>query len=387
MRLERLLHKVKRKFIHTIMNGSFQMKITGLIFLFLLTQFNIHFTSADLENAAVQGDLQVLLKPASTLLHRRSTRASTNAGNAGGRWMPVQQPKSRKPSSEGRYFDQRAMTLHPHPPFPHNNNIPRPMPFQGPNPLRLTRPSQPEQPVPPNAYPPPPLYRPPPPIPPNQPTPPSYLAPVPLPPNQTTGEVLMNNPSESELRFLFHRPEDENLIKSTILEESQRYNERVSFVRGPTLKFQRRQTIYLPPRKKSVIYILLKEPQVQTDLEVIESQSDPTPEVNIVYEKAGGVRSKHYYSTSDKLLQNGATSSSTSSGGYPSPPPPRHHYHQDSVPSGSEVKNLRLPLVNLESSAIAPPSTPQPLDSRKRSIQNQVTNPCQPNLSKKLRKR
>jgi hypothetical protein len=165
---------------------------------------------------------------------------------------------------------------------------------------------------------------------------------------------------QQELRFLFHRSEDEDYIKSTILNESDRYNERVSFVTGPTLKFQRRQTIYLPPRKKSVIYVMLKEPVVQTELEVVEPpESDTVPEVNIVYEKSGKLQTKHYYSTAAAPIAENQQQQ-------------QHAQNNQLYGSASEVKSV----------------TVQPeLGRVGRSLSNPVVaNPCTPNFSKKLRK-
>lgn len=133
---------------------------------------------------------------------------------------------------------------------------------------------------------------------------------------------------------------------------------------------------------------MLKEPQVTTDLEVIESQSDPTPEVNIIYEKAGGVRTKHYYSTSDKRHQ-GSTGSQT----FPTNALQHKFGEPDSSSSASEVKPIKIPVVTVENSEgigvmtsrksrESSSSSPKPIPEAKIP-----SNPCQPNSGKKLRKR
>lgn len=101
---------------------------------------------------------------------------------------------------------------------------------------------------------------------------------------------------DKTIRFVIHKPEDEDIVKNAILEDAQNRYEDVKFVQGPTLKVQRKETVYLPPKKKTVVYILLKEPQIDTDVQVMSPQEDePAPEVYITYQKSdGAVRTKHY---------------------------------------------------------------------------------------------
>ncbi|CAL8139692.1 unnamed protein product [Orchesella dallaii] len=109
--------------------------------------------------------------------------------------------------------------------------------------------------------------------------------------NAKAGEAM-----DKTIRFVIHKPEDENVVKNAILEDAQNRYEDVKFVQGPTLKVQRKETVYLPPKRKTVVYILLKEPQIDTDVEVMSPQEDdPVPEVYITYQKSDGhVKTKHY---------------------------------------------------------------------------------------------
>lgn len=103
-------------------------------------------------------------------------------------------------------------------------------------------------------------------------------------------------PAEKEIRFLIHKPGQEELVKETIIEESKKAGEEVSFLRGPWINIDHKQKVYLPPPKKTIVYILLKEPIVHTKIEVMDPkpQEMPKPEVFIVYENPEGVIKKHY---------------------------------------------------------------------------------------------
>lgn len=109
--------------------------------------------------------------------------------------------------------------------------------------------------------------------------------------NSKAGDAM-----DKTIRFVIHKPEDEDIVKNAILEDAQNRYEDVKFVQGPTLKVQRKETVYLPPKKKTVVYILLKEPQIDTDVQVMTPQEDEAaPEVYITYQKSdGAVKTKHY---------------------------------------------------------------------------------------------
>jgi hypothetical protein len=119
----------------------------------------------------------------------------------------------------------------------------------------------------------------------------------------------------------------------------------VKFIEGPTLRIQRHQKVYLPPKKKTVVYILLKEPQIITDVEVVGPTEEPVPEVFITYQKSDGVvKTKHYSPEvvkNDKYLsqlresaQSAMTGSSSSSGSFD------NNKADSSSGSGSGVQDL-----------------------------------------------
>jgi len=111
------------------------------------------------------------------------------------------------------------------------------------------------------------------------------------------------NGDESALRFLIHKPGDEGEIKKALVEDGEVRGQEVRFIEGPTLRIQRHQKVYLPPKKKTVVYILLKEPQILTDVEVVGPTEEPVPEVFITYQKSdGNVRTKHY--SPDAVMQD-----------------------------------------------------------------------------------
>jgi len=95
---------------------------------------------------------------------------------------------------------------------------------------------------------------------------------------------------------LFYDIGDENIIRNALLEDGKERNQEVKFIEGPTLRIQRHQKVYLPPKKKTVVYILLKEPQIQTDVEVVGPTEYPVPEVFITYQKSDGVVKTNHYS-------------------------------------------------------------------------------------------
>jgi hypothetical protein len=138
---------------------------------------------------------------------------------------------------------------------------------------------------------------------------------------QNMEQKLSSSGDETALRFLVHKDGDEGEIKKALLQDGKERGQEVKFIEGPTLRIQRHQKVYLPPKKKTVVYILLKEPQIMTDVEVVGPTEEPVPEVFITYQKSdGGVKTKHYSPEvvkSDKYLSQlrsslGSSSSSSS---------------------------------------------------------------------------
>jgi len=62
---------------------------------------------------------------------------------------------------------------------------------------------------------------------------------------------------------------------------------------GPAEK-EKKQKLFLPPKPKTIVYVLLRQPEINTETEVIPSTDDPKPEVRIIYQKPEGVQTKHY---------------------------------------------------------------------------------------------
>jgi hypothetical protein len=104
-------------------------------------------------------------------------------------------------------------------------------------------------------------------------------------------------PAENrEVRFLIHKAGDEEIVKNAVIEDSKWSGNKISFIQGPNLEVKHHQKVYLPPQKKSIIYVLLKEPEIKTSIEVMEpnNHEQAKPEVFIIYESGNGVIKKHY---------------------------------------------------------------------------------------------
>ncbi|OXA37265.1 WW domain-binding protein 11 [Folsomia candida] len=111
----------------------------------------------------------------------------------------------------------------------------------------------------------------------------------------TMEQSLQMSGEETALRFVVHKAGDEGEIRKALVDDGNDRGQDVKFIEGPTLRIQRHQKVYLPPKKKTVVYILLKEPQILTDVEVVGQTEEPVPEVFITYQRSdGGVRTKHY---------------------------------------------------------------------------------------------
>lgn len=81
-------------------------------------------------------------------------------------------------------------------------------------------------------------------------------------------QSLQMSGEETALRFVVHKAGDEGEIRKALVDDGNDRGQDVKFIEGPTLRIQRHQKVYLPPKKKTVVYILLKEPQILTDVEV-----------------------------------------------------------------------------------------------------------------------
>jgi len=163
----------------------------------------------------------------------------------------------------------------------------------------------------------------------------------------TVGEE--SKKEEREIRFLIYKPGDEEIIKHAVVEDAKLQHEKVSFLEGPTLVLQNQEKIHLPKKKKTVLYIMLKEPEINTNVDVVEPEGEKEDdlEVFVIYQnKNKGVKQKHY-----KLDASGSATSGTSSaphhGGYvnsylDNDSYTQHHNHRSSnTPEVGYSSNLR----------------------------------------------
>jgi len=108
-------------------------------------------------------------------------------------------------------------------------------------------------------------------------------------------------PPTNEIKFIIYKPRDEEAVKDTLIEHAKETGEKIKFVYGPTLEVKHHQKVYLPPPKKSIIYILLKEPEIHTKVQVMAGNEEASkPEVFIIYETKDGVIRKHYDLTDEE---------------------------------------------------------------------------------------
>ena len=132
----------------------------------------------------------------------------------------------------------------------------------------------------------------------------SFWPPKQATPSSSYGEIPSTFPYshssppdlQREVRFLIYKPADEELVKSTVIEDAKLAGNTISFIQGPDLQINQHQKVHLPPMKKSIVYILLKEPEIKTNVELIEpdNHEESKPEVHITYETNNGVIKNHY---------------------------------------------------------------------------------------------
>jgi len=110
---------------------------------------------------------------------------------------------------------------------------------------------------------------------------------------ETSFSSSASGPAEKEVRFVIHKDGEEDQVRNTILMQFG-MDDNISFLNGPMFKLQKKQKLFLPPKPKTIVYVLLRQPEINTETEVIPSTDDPKPEVRIIYQKPEGVQTKHY---------------------------------------------------------------------------------------------
>lgn len=122
----------------------------------------------------------------------------------------------------------------------------------------------------------------------------SAAAPSPSYGSETAPETSYGpGPAEKEVRFVIHKDGEEDQVRNTILMQFG-MDDNISFLNGPMFKLQKKQKLFLPPKPKTIVYVLLRQPEINTETEVVPSTDDPKPEVRIIYQKPEGVQTKHY---------------------------------------------------------------------------------------------